>query len=152
MVSDLDENPLFAGIEQRYMTHLRPLFVRVSCIKGTEVIRQDGLAEFLYIVEEGKASITYKPYDGEPITLSHVGKGGLFGWSALVGSRYYTSSAMVVEDMDAVRLRGSDLRKFCAEHPEAGQVILDRLANAVSARWKDAHAQVRAMLENGMKE
>jgi hypothetical protein len=28
---------------------------------------------------------------------------------------------------------------------------LERLANNVSPRWKDAHKQVRSILENGMK-
>ena len=106
------------------------------------MIKQGDAAEFLYLIEKGVVEISYKPYDGEAMTITHVGTDGLFGWSALVGSSKYTSSGIAIEDVDALRIRGADLRKLCVENPEAGKEILDRLASAVSTRWKDAHEQV----------
>jgi CRP/FNR family transcriptional regulator, cyclic AMP receptor protein len=150
MVLDLDLTPLFHGIEGEYIALLRPLFERVSFRAGMTVIEQGGVADFIYLIESGKVAISYKPYDGEPITITHVETGGLFGWSALMGSRNYTSSGVAIEDLEAMRMRGSDLRTLCTEHPEAGKVILDRLANAVSSRWKDAHEQVKSILESGI--
>jgi CRP-like cAMP-binding protein len=96
--------------------------------------------------------MSFKPYDGIPITVSHVGKGGLFGWSAVVGSDKYTSTAIAIEELEAFRVHGSDLRKFCRDHPEAGKNILERLADDVSFRWKDAHKQVQSILIQGMTE
>ena len=78
-------------------------------------------------------------------------KGGLFGWSAVVGSKSYTSSATAIEEVKAFRVRGTELRKFCVEHPEAGKDILERLADGVSSRWKDAHRQVQSILLQGLK-
>ncbi len=150
MVPDLELLPLFRGLEEEHLALMRSLFERVTFAAGTTVIEQGAAAKFLYLVERGKVAICYKPYDGERITLSHVEAGGLFGWSAVVGNPQYTSSVVAVEDVNAVRIRGSDLRRLCAEHPEAGKAILDRLADAVSNRWKDAHAQIRAALKNGM--
>jgi len=150
MVVDLELNPLFRGVDKKYLDPLRPLFERVSFRAGTAVIEQGAAADFIYLIESGVVAISYKPYDGEPITITHVEVGGLFGWSALVGSQNYTSSGVAVEDIDSIRMRGSDLRKLCREYPEAGKVILDRLASAVSARWKDAHEQVKSILENGI--
>lgn len=150
MVVDLELNPLFCDIDSRHLALLRPLFDRVSFRAGATVIEQGAAADFIYLIENGVAAITYKPYDGEPITITHVEVGGLFGWSALVGSRNYTSSGVAVENLETIRMRGSDLRKLCAEHPEAGKAILDRLASAVSARWKDAHEQVKSILANGI--
>lgn len=150
MVPDLELPPLFHGVDAQHLALLRPLFERVSYRAGAAVIEQGAEADFLYLIEHGHLAISYKPYDGEMITITHVEQGGLFGWSAVVGSGYYTSSGIAVDDLDAIRIRGSDLRKLCAEHPQAGRAILDRLANAVSARWKDAHEQVRSILKNGM--
>ncbi len=104
------------------------------------------------MVLNGKVDVSFKPYDGIPITVSHVGKGGLFGWSAVVGSDTYTSTAVAIEPVEAFRVRGSDLRKFCQEHPEKGRAILERLADGVSLRWKDAHKQVQSILVQGMTE
>ncbi|HSG45826.1 MAG TPA: cyclic nucleotide-binding domain-containing protein [Anaerolineales bacterium] len=151
MVSDLELNPLFRDIDKKYIDFLYPLFVRITCTKGTVVIQQGDAADFLYLIEKGAVEISYKPYDGETMTITHVGTNGLFGWSALVGSTKYTSSGIAIEDVDALRIRGADLRKLCVENPEAGKEILDRLASAVSTRWKDAHEQVRSILENGVK-
>ena len=151
MVSDLELNPLFHGVDDEHIALLQPLFERASFHAGAKVIEQGALADFIYLIENGAVEISYKPYDGEPITITHVEVGGLFGWSALVGSHDYTSSAVAIEDLEAMRMRGSDLRKLCTEHPEAGKVILDRLASAVSSRWKDAHEQVKSILESGIK-
>jgi hypothetical protein len=80
-----------------------------------------------------------------------VEAGGLFGWSAVVGSRLYTSSAIAIQAMESKRVHGQELRRMCAEYPEAGREILNCLANAAGSRWKDAHEQVRSMLSHGMK-
>jgi CRP-like cAMP-binding protein len=135
-----------------YMDMLEPLFQPYTCAAGTVVLEQGKPAEYLYLIVSGSAEVSYKPYDGNPITVTHVEKGGLFGWSAVVGSDYYTSSTIAIEPLEAVRVRGSELRKFCVQHPEAGKDLLERLANSVSARWKDAHEQIKSILAQGMKD
>ena len=84
--------------------------------------------------------------------MTHVEKGGLFGWSAVVGSKNYTSSAVAIGALEAKRIKGSALRKLCIDHPEAGKEILESLANSVSSRWKDANEQVRAILAQGLQD
>ena len=133
-----------------YMDLLEPLFERYTCSAGTVVLQQGKPADYLYLILSGSAQVSYKPYDGSPITVSHLEKGELFGWSAVVGSEHYTSSTIAIEPLEAVRVRGRDLRKFCGEHPEAGKDLLERLANSVSARWKDAKEQVKSILAQGL--
>ena len=142
LLKELDEN-------QRDL--LRPLFEEVSFQAGTVIFQQGKSAEFLYLVINGMVDMSFKPYDGTPITVSHVGKDGLFGWSAVVGSEKYTSSAIAIEAVKAFRVRGTDLRRFCVKHPEAGKAILERLAEGASSRWKDAHKQVQSILVQGLK-
>jgi CRP-like cAMP-binding protein len=103
------------------------------------------------LIVDGKVQVSYKPYDGTPITVGHVEKDGVFGWSAVVGSQTYTSSVMAIEHLETYRIQGKDLRKLCMEHPEAGKEILERIANVVSSRWKNSHEQVKSILLNGMK-
>ena len=143
--------PTFNDMNQDYINLLQPLFERYSCPSGAVVIQQGQPAEYLYLIVDGKVQVTYKPYDGTPITVAHVEKDGVFGWSALVGSRTYTSSVTAIEDLDTFRIHGNDLRKLCVEHPEAGKEILERIASVVSSRWKNSHEQVKSILVNGMK-
>lgn len=148
---DIQRLPVFTSLREEHIKSLKTLIETITCEAGEAVIRQDSPAEYFYIILKGKVQISYKPYDGNSITVSHVEEGGLFGWSAVIGSKRYTSSAIVIESLEAVRIRGDELRKLSAEHPEAGQEILNSLASAVSARWKNAHEEVRLMLEKGMK-
>ena len=143
---------IFRELSEDQIGLLKPLFEEFSCQPGMIIFQQGEQAEFLYMVLNGKVDMSFKPYDGMPITVSHVGKGGLFGWSAVVGSDTYTSTAIAIEPVEAFRVHGSDLRKFCQEHPEKGKAILERLADGVSLRWKDAHKQVQSILVQGMTE
>ena len=143
---------VFKELDENEMKLLRPLFEPFSCQAGTVILQQGAPAEFLYFVIRGTVEMSFKPYDGNPITVSHVEKDGLFGWSAVVGSEKYTSSAIAIENVEAFRVHGSELRKFCVEHPEAGKDILERLADGVASRWKDAHKQIKSLLVQGITE
>lgn len=138
-------------MNENHMELLKPLFEPFSCRAGMTILEQGSQAEYLYLVVKGKAEVSFKPYDGTSITVSHVKRGGLFGWSAVVGSDKYTSSTTAIEDLEAIRVRGSELRRLCVDHPEVGKVILERLASTVSSRWKDAHEQVKSIILSGMK-
>jgi NitT/TauT family transport system permease protein len=143
---------ILKGLDADKIELLRPLFEKFSCPRGAIIFQQGERAEFLYLLVGGQVEISFRPYDGVAITVSHVGKGDLFGWSAVVGSDKYTSSAFAIEAVVAYRVQGGQLRKFCWEHPEAGKKILERLADGVSLRWKDTHKQVQSILLQGMIE
>jgi len=149
--AELKRIAILMELDDKYADLLRPLFEPFTCPAGDIVLQQGTPADYLYIVLSGKVQISFKPHDGTAITVSHVEKDGLFGWSAVVGSKKYTSSAIAIEDLETFRIRGSELRKLCREHPEEGTVILERLAEAVSFRWKDAHEKVKSIITNGMK-
>lgn len=141
---------VFKNIEQEYIELLEPLFEKFTCPVGTTIIAQGAAADYLYLLESGQVEISFKPYDAESITITHLRAGGIFGWTALIGGPKYTSSGMAMESVQALRVRGSDLRKLCKDHPEAGKVILDSLAGAVSTRWIDSREQVKSILESGL--
>jgi CRP-like cAMP-binding protein len=141
---------IFQELDEKQIELLRPLFEPFSCQVGTVILQQGAPADSLYLVISGAVEMSYKPYDGHRITVSHVEKGGLFGWSAVIGSEQYTSSAIAIENVEAFRVRGNELRKFCLEHPEAGIDILERLADGVAFRWKNAHEQIKSLILQGM--
>lgn len=151
MDADIRQLAVFKTLHEDHAQLLIPLVEPYSCHAGDVIIRQGLTAEYLYVVIHGRVEISYKPYDGNSLTITHVDAGGIFGWSAVVGSRLYTSSAIAISPVECVRMRGIRLRTVCIEHPQAGQEILNCLANAVGTRWKDAHEQVRSILSHGMK-
>jgi CRP-like cAMP-binding protein len=146
MVSDLALSPLFKNIEKEHITLIEPLFERVNFRSGETVIAQGARTDFIYLIESGRVEISYKPYDGPSITITHLEAGSFFGWSALVGHSRYTSSVNAIEDLKTLRILNSNLRKLCVDHPEAGRIILEQMANSVSTRWRDAHEQIKSIL------
>lgn len=147
----LDRVATFNDMNQDYVKLLEPLFERYACPSGTMVIEQGQPADYLYLILDGKVQVSFKPYDGTSITVSHVERDGVFGWSAVLGSGTYTSSVTAIEDLETYRIRGNELRKLCLNHPEAGKEILERIASVVSSRWNNSHEQVKSMLVNGMR-
>ena len=147
----MDKVLILNDMNTHYGKLLQPLFEPYSCGAGSLVVEQGTPADYLYLVLKGTAEVSFKPYDGIPITVSHVGKDGLFGWSAVVGSQTYTSSVRAIEKLETLRIRGSKLRKLCLDHPDAGKEILERLATVVSSRWENAHEQVKSILASGMR-
>ena len=134
-------------LNSRQLELLLPLFETFTCPPQTVIFEQGGRADYLYLIVMGNALIQYKPYDGPPIILSRLKPGDAFGWSAAVGHPTYSSAILSSEPLEAVRISRMNLIRLCREHPNTSSIILNRLANGVSGRWKDARIQVKTMLK-----
>lgn len=152
MTTPLIKFPLFRDLDPAILELLDPLARPFRYAPDTGIFEQGEPAEFLYLLNHGLVDIRYKPYDGETLIVTRITTGGVFGWSAVIGSKTYSSGAVSVEPSEGWRIFGNDLRGLCKKDPQSTQKILDRLATIVSARWQDAHDQVRAMLAQGMSQ
>jgi CRP-like cAMP-binding protein len=140
--------PPFQDLESAQIDLLKPLFEEFTCPANRTVFEQGEPANFLYFLIKGKVAIRFKPYDSPSIILTHLQSGDVFGWSAVIGSATYTSSIISESSLETLRIRGSILLKLVREHPDTGKIIMDYLANVVSSRWKNAHAQVQTLLNS----
>lgn len=151
MLDILPYIPLFHDLERDQILILKPLFERVIYPLNSSIFRQGEVTSYLYLIVKGDVAIYYKPYDGPSMLLTHLHAGDVFGWSAVVGSHFYTSSIISETPVEALRIRGSHLLTLIREHPETGRIILDRLARSVSPRWKNAHEQVELLLNSNQQ-
>ena len=152
MLESLPSLPLFEDLKPAQIELLKTLFEHFTCAAETFVFEQGDPAIYLYLLIKGEVAIRYKPYDGPPIILTRLASGDVFGWSAVIGSPKYTSSIVSETQIECVRIRDIDLRMLIREYPETGAIIIDRLARVVSARWKNAHAQVQLLLKSNETE
>lgn len=141
---------LFEGLSEAQRALLEPLFVPCDYDEGMVLFEQGDPADFIYIVLMGEVLISYKPDDAPSITVARVQPGSIVGWSAAIGSRYYTSGAVCTIFTQLLRLRGNDLRKLCSSYPEFGGLILDRLATVIAERLHSTHDLVMSLLSMGM--
>ena len=110
------------------------------------LFKQGDPAAILYVVRRGKIIIRHKPYDGDELVVAAIEPDGVFGWSAALGHPCYTSRAVAVDDGTALAIHGAKLRCFCLQQPEAGVLILERLAGVVAERRQTMQQQVARLL------
>jgi Fe-S cluster biogenesis protein NfuA len=149
MLKDISHFHLFRDLRDSDLKLVEPLFSARNYSADDVLFEQGQKAEYFYLVADGELIIRYKPYDGEEIVVTRLHDGSVAGWSAVLGNEAYTSSAICGTDMMVFQMSGEDLRQLVAEHPETARVIMDRLAAAVSPRWRDAQEQVKSMLHKG---
>ncbi len=150
-LDDLACLEFFNGLSTADMQLLAPYFAPQSFPGNINIFEQGDQAFYLYLVIKGEVVIRYKPEDGPLMTVTRVQPGGIFGWSAAMGNPAYTSGAICAVDSDVIRIRGSDLRRLCDEHPKLGKVILDRLAAVIAERKASRQRSVTEMLANGIR-
>ncbi|HUI87441.1 MAG TPA: cyclic nucleotide-binding domain-containing protein [Anaerolineales bacterium] len=150
MLEAVKQIPMLQGLSEEQLELLSPLFEVFTCPVDHSIFEQGEQATYLYLLTGGTVALSYKPYDGARMILTHLHAGDAFGWSSVVGGSAYTSGVISETEIKAIRIRGADLRKLCRDHPDLGRMILDRLAEAVSGRWKDSREQVQTILQRNL--
>ena len=130
---------------------LSQLFVPCDCHTGTVVFEQGDPAEYLYLVVSGEVLIRYKPEDGPVINVARVRDGGVFGWSAIIKKRTYTSSVECMAHTQLLRVSSNELQTLCEKYPETGTIILDRLVAIVAERLRATSPDMYKLLESSLR-
>jgi CRP-like cAMP-binding protein len=99
---------------------------------------------------QGEVAVIFKPDDGPEMVVARIKPQGVAGWSAAIGSPCYTSSVKSSMDSRLLRVDRNDLRILCSMDPDLGRILLERLAIIIAERLRNTHAQVLALLEQGM--
>ncbi len=147
----IEQLSLLDELDEEELDILRSLFEKVECKAEEEIFRQGEEAKYLYMVVEGKVIIHFNPKEEAALVISTLGKGDLFGWSAALGRRTYTSGAMCAEGGELLRIKGADLRKLYQEHPKTGILVINRLASVIANRLTNTQDQVAELLNHGLR-
>ncbi len=146
----LETMPFFQGLPSADRERILERFRVKDHAAGEVIFHQGETADRLYLLASGKVEIRFKPDDGEPLTVSVIESGGIFGWSAALGRSCYTSGAFCTEPARSFSIRGRDLRRIYEEHPATGVILLERLAEVIAMRLTSTHAHVLELLRQGV--
>jgi CRP-like cAMP-binding protein len=141
---------LFQDLSSEHLELLSPLFLPCDFTTDAVLFEQGDPAEHLFAVVSGEVVVNFKPDDGPNIVIARVQPGSIVGWSAALGRRRYTSSAVCTTDTQLLRVRGDDLRRLCLQHPDTGSVFMDRLATVIAERLHSTHDLVLSLLQLGL--
>lgn len=140
---------IFADLNDKQVSQLKSMMELCSLPADMVIFEQDTVANYFYILVEGEISIRYKPYDAPPLVIARILPGDVFGWSAALGRKTYSSAAVATQNSKALRFRGNALQQLCDRCPKTAEVFLDRLARGISERLKYAHQDILDLLRNG---
>ena len=146
----LTQFALFNGFSDHQLFQLKQVMEFCSLPADMVLFEQGSLAEHLYILLDGEVAIYYKPYDGPSLVIAKVLPGYVFGWSAALNRKGYSSSAKTVRDSTAFRIKKNTFSSLCDHCPDAGTLFLDHLASAISERIENSYPEMLLILRNGM--
>ncbi len=93
------------------------------------LFRQGELADFLYFVKSGEASLTMQ-VGGKDVRI-RVGQGSLLGIPAIVGNQPYSMMAKACWDAEVFRLSSVAFNELIKTEPKMQQAVLLILAGEV---------------------
>jgi len=147
---DLSSLGLFKGLNHQQIDLMNSVWGFCHFPENKVIFEQGQAADFLYVLTCGSVDVQFKPYDGPSMIVAHILPGGVFGWSAALGRDAYTSSAIACEESQAYRTSTTRIHKLCSNFPDTGVILLDRLAGAIAERLDSTHAQIFAILQQGI--
>jgi CRP-like cAMP-binding protein len=132
--------PLFRDISPEVLGKIAALSEELSFNEGQSVFREGEKADKLHFLLKGsialRVNIMSKP---ESVTVSFVSKANeCFGWSGLVEPHYYTASAFCEEPSRILDIAGKQLLKILSDNPEAGFMVMHRVAEMISYRLRNS--------------
>jgi CRP-like cAMP-binding protein len=147
---ELGQLPIFHGFSKAQLDLIDPILKLCHFSQDQVIFEQGQPASFVYILLQGEVLIQFKPYDAPLLTVTHIHPGGIFGWSAALRHKAYTSMACTTMESDAYQISGLDIHLLCEKYPETGVVLLGRLASVIAERLHSTHTQILNILNQGM--
>jgi len=128
---------LFSGLSEAELTGIAKLCRERTYESGSVIFTIGGSATDVYLLKTGKVDIQveFKIYDYEMMTTIYtVGKGEIFGWSALVPPHRLTASARCEGNADVIMINSKELMEILEKDKRIGYVVMKNLSGLISAR------------------
>lgn len=146
---------LFSGLSQTELAGIAKLCRERTYEDSSGIFTIGGSAKDVYLLETGKVDIQieFKIYDYETVaTVYTVGKGDIFGWSALVPPHRLTASARCEGKADVIMINGKELIEFLEKDRRIGYVVMKNLSSLISSRLASTTIALRHEIQKLTKK
>ncbi len=135
-IQTLVETGMFEGLPDDALATIGELCHEKAFALGTTIVAEGHPADRIYLLQEGTVGLFISPTSQPaPLIISLLeSPGQAFGWSAIVGSGYYTAAARAMTDVRAIALDGRALVAYLEQDPVVGYKVMKRVARVVSYR------------------
>ena len=146
---------LFSGLSEAELAEIAKLCRERIYEDGSVIFTIGGSATDVYLLKAGKVDvqIEFKIYDYEIIaTVYTVGKGEIFGWSALVPPHRLTASARCQGKAEVIMINGKELMEFLEKDRRIGYVVMKNLSGLISSRLASTTIALRHEIQKLIKK
>lgn len=138
----LQKFELFEGLNNKELEEIAAICCEETYEVGTVIFRQGDAAGDLFLVVDGQVALEMgvELWPGAPlrqVTVEAVSRGGVFGWSALVGPHILTLSARCLVQTKLIAISGDQLRHLLERNSEVGYRVIDRVARLTASRLRE---------------
>ena len=146
---------LFSGLSQTELAGIAKVCRERAYESGSLIFTIGGSATDVYLLKTGKVDIQieFKIHDYEVMTTVYtVGKGEIFGWSALVPPHRLTASARCEGKADVIMINGKELMEFLEKDRRIGYVVMKNLSALISSRLASTTIALRHEIQKLIKK
>ncbi len=152
---DLKGFSLFEGLSDAELAEIAKLCRERTYEDSSVIFTIGGFATDVYLLKTGKVDIQieFKIYDYEIMaTVYTVGKGEIFGWSALVPPHRLTASARCQGKADIIMINGKELMELLEKDRGIGYVVMKNLSALISSRLASTTIALRHEIQKLIKK
>src|SRR3954465_10961011 len=134
----LAEVPVFEAMGPEDLRRVAEVAVPRHFDAGQVIFREGDASDTCYVVRSGHARAVRENVDGRAITLAHFGPGDIFGELAMFDAERRSATLEALDDLDAIAIAGSDMRRLMRQHGE----MSTNLAIALARRLREANERL----------
>jgi hypothetical protein len=123
---------ILQGLSEGELQSVAQFFEEENVAAGVPLCEEDASAERLYVLEQGKVSISSKK--GGQYDIDTPGK--IVGWSFLVPPFLYTASAVAKTPSKILVIKSPDFYYVIHNEPKMGMKVINNLAQVIASRLK----------------
>lgn len=144
-VAKLRESRFFRNMQLEDLERVTKICREVELPARIVIFEEYDLAKEVYVIMSGQVSLAICEPKRGCRQIAIVGEGELVGWSALLGKTRLSDTASTLTPVKAMIFNGSELSKFCTEHPIFGLEFMRQAACAMALRLSGTRLQLLEM-------
>jgi CRP-like cAMP-binding protein len=125
--------PVFETLGQDDLDRVAQVAVSRRFPNGQVIFREGDESDTCYVVAGGHARALREHADGRTIALARFGPGDIFGELAMFDAESRSATVEAVDDLHALAILGTDMRRLMREHPDIAVKLVISLGRRLRA-------------------
>ena len=137
---------LFSDLNSSALLELSALFREKVFKEGEIVFDEDSIGNSMMIITSGEVRVSQKSDPDSEEALIVLKKGDLFGEMGLLEDRPRSATVIAHTNVVMLEINRNDFLEFLKNEPEAGVIILMKLARILSSRLRETDTKLKTFI------